>query len=173
MVHSRGPLLHISSSKTPELANLWCFSSWTVPMNALVDHGGFPIRAAINRSWSSPLTPAVHYIVSWQLTTWVWSYSHTLACCFLILQVAVLCTTFQCSSWVILLVAVLAALRWTNWCLHCCSGSVGGELDEVSVVWLDWDPLPPGWGVCGAMTCCCGKGEDDDNEKKWEVLRNI
>jgi len=51
--------------------------------------------------------------------------------------------------------------------------SAGGQLEEVPVVLLNWDLLPAGWGVCGAMTCCCGKGKDDDNEKKWEVLRNI
>jgi len=38
---------------------------------------------------------------------------------------------------------------------------------------LDFDPLAAGWGGCVSMICWCGIGEEDDNEKKWEVLRTI
>jgi len=43
---------------------------------------------------------------------------------------------------------------------------VGGLLDNKLVIQLDSDPFAPGWGVCGDMTCHCGTGEDDDNDKK-------
>jgi len=39
--------------------------------------------------------------------------------------------------------------------------------------WLDFDALAAGWGGCILMMCWCGMGEEDDNEKKWEVLRTI
>jgi len=51
--------------------------------------------------------------------------------------------------------------------------TVAGELAEALVVRLNWDPLPPGWGVFGAITSCCGKGEEDDNKKKSGVLSTI
>jgi len=38
---------------------------------------------------------------------------------------------------------------------------------------MDLDPLGPGWGGCVSMTCWCGMEEEDDTEKKWEVLRII
>jgi hypothetical protein len=62
--------------------------------------------------------------------------------------------------------------RCTYWCLRCCWVSARGSLDEAPVVRLSLEEIPPGCGVCGAMTCCCGKGEEDDNEK-WKVLKNI
>ena len=46
-------------------------------------------------------------------------------------------------------------------------------LDEVPVHQLDLDPLLPGLCVCVAMIWWCGIREEDDHEKKWEVLRNI
>jgi len=38
---------------------------------------------------------------------------------------------------------------------------------------LNFDPLTAGWGGCVSMIFLCGIGEEDDNEKKWEVLRTI
>ena len=38
---------------------------------------------------------------------------------------------------------------------------------------LDFDPLTAGWGDYVSMMCWCGIGEEDDNEKKWEVVRTI
>jgi len=105
----------------------------------------------MNWSQSSPCTPVIHDIGNWWLSISVWSYSHPIACCFLSQLLLVLCTIFICTSWVRFLVAALEESRWTNWCLRCCCVSVGGELDEALVDRLDWDPLPPGWGVCGDM----------------------
>jgi hypothetical protein len=34
-------------------------------------------------------------------------------------------------------------------------------------------PFSPGCGVCVGMFCWCRIEEEDNNEKKWEVLRNI
>jgi len=36
-----------------------------------------------------------------------------------------------------------------------------------------FDQLSPGGAGCVSMMCCCGIREDDDNERKWEVLRTI
>jgi len=138
----------------------------------MVDNGGFPLWAAIKWLRSSLCTPAVHHMASWRLSTSVWSYSHPFTCSFLFLLLPVLHTIFKCVSGVILLVATLVPSQWTNWSLRQCCVLAGGNVDEVPVVWLDWDPLPPGWSVCGVITCCRGKGEKDDNEKKWEVLAN-
>jgi len=45
--------------------------------------------------------------------------------------------------------------------------------DVVPTNRLDLDLHSSGWGGCVSMICCSGIGEEDDNEKKWEVLRNI
>jgi len=36
---------------------------------------------------------------------------------------------------------------------------------------LDFNPLTAGWGGCLSMISWCRRGEEDDNEKKWKVLR--
>jgi hypothetical protein len=46
-------------------------------------------------------------------------------------------------------------------------------LDEMPIVLLNSDPISPGLCVCVFMIWWGGIGEDDDNEKKWEVLRKI
>jgi len=46
-------------------------------------------------------------------------------------------------------------------------------LDEAPFDRLNSDPLLPGCGVCVCLIWLCGIGEEDDKEKKWEVLRNI
>jgi len=48
---------------------------------------------------------------------------------------------------------------------------MGDVFDVVPANWHDLDPLSPGRGGCVFMMCWCGTGEEDDNEKKWEVLR--
>jgi hypothetical protein len=68
--------------------------------------------------------------------------------------------------WVIVMVSTIAVLRWTIWCLHCCSVSAGGALDELSVIQPNSDSLAPGWGDCGAKTCWCG------NVKKMMMKRS-
>jgi len=35
------------------------------------------------------------------------------------------------------------------------------------------DPFFPGEGGRVSMMCCCGIGDDDGNERKWEALRTI
>jgi len=94
-------------------------------------------------------------------------------CCFSFMLLLVLRMIFRCVSRVIFLVATLAASQWTNWCLHWCCVPSSDAMYEAHVVSLDSEPLSPVWGVCVAMNCWCGKGEEDDIHKKWEVLRNI
>jgi len=55
----------------------------------------------------------------------------------------VLRTKLTFGLWERLLVAALAASRWTNWFVHCCCVSGGGTLDLVPVIRLDSDPLAP------------------------------
>jgi len=112
-------------------------------------------------------------MVSWQLFTMIWIHSHAVTCWFLILLLPVLWTIFECACWVISLVAALAASRWTNWSLCSCWVSMSDTMDEAPIDRLDSDPLFPGWVFCVAMIWWCGRGEEDDHEKKWEVLRNL
>jgi hypothetical protein len=69
---------------------------------------------------------------------------HPMAGCFFFLLLLGLHTIFKCTSWVIMLVATIAASLWTNWCLHCCCVLPSGALLEVSVVRLDLPPISPG-----------------------------
>jgi len=112
-------------------------------------------------------------MVNWEPFTSIWIYSHLTTSCFLFLLLTVICTMFKCASWVICLVAALAALRWTNWCLHSCCVKISDVFDVAPTNQLDFDLLSPGWGGCVSMMCWCGIREGDDNEKKWEVLRTI
>jgi len=80
---------------------------------------------------------------------------------------------FKYASGVISLVAALAALRSTNWYLHFCCMPVCDISVETPVIWLDSDPVYPCRGVCVSMIWWCGIEEEDDNSKKWEVLRSI
>ena len=145
--------------------------SQTVRTNALVDHGGFLLWAEVNLSRSSRRTLAVWYMVNWPPLTTVRIYLHPTGCFFLIVLVPVLRTICKCASWVIFLVAALAASRWTNWCLRSCCVPRSNVCDKAPANRLDLYPLAPGWGGCVSMICWCAIGEEDDNEKKWEVLR--
>jgi len=127
----------------------------------------------MNWSRSSLCTLVVHYTVSWQLSTMIWIYKNQIAGCFISLVPLVLWTMFKCASWVILLVAALAVSQWTNWSLQSWYLPMSDIYDKVPIDQLDSDPLLTGWGVCVAMIWWCGIGEEDDNKKKWEVLRNI
>jgi hypothetical protein len=158
--------------ENPRLTTLCCSISRTVWTNAFIDDCGLALQAAIISSWSYLCTPAVNYIVSWLPAISILSYSHPIACCCLILRHLVLCTFSKCASWAIFSVAAIAASEWTNWCLRCSCVSARGASDEAPAVRLNWDWIIPGWAVSGAITCCCGKDEEDDNEK-WNVLRNI
>jgi len=172
-VHSRACLSGNSSAKILELTTSWCSISWTVRTNAFVDHGGFLLRAAMNSLRSSLRTPAARYTVNWQPIASIWIYSHPTACCFLFLLLPVLQTIFKCASWVIWLVAALAASRWTNLCLHSCCVPRISVFDVTPANRPVFYPLSPGGGGCVCMMCWCGKGEEDDNERKWEALRTI
>jgi len=124
---------------------------------ALVDHGGFPVLPAINWLHSSQRSPAEHDIVSWLPSTSIWSCSHLIGWGLLFLLLAVLSAVLKCESRVVCSVAAITVTRETHWCLHYCWITAGGALGKAPVVWPDSDPISPGWGVYGAMTCCCGK----------------
>jgi len=119
LVHSRGFLSLNSSAKISELTTSWCSISHTVRTNALVNHGGFPIRVAGNWSRSTLRTPAARYIISWRWSTSSRLYSHPMACCFLFLLFPVVQTIFNCASRVMFSVAAFTASRWAKWCLRC------------------------------------------------------
>ena len=172
-VHPPGFIPGNLSAKIPKLTTSWCSISQTVWTNALVNHGGFSLWAAINWSHSSWRIPAVWYRVTWQWLTTEWIYSHRTAWCFLFVLLPVLRTIFKCAPWVIFLVAVLTASQWTNRCLHSCCVHISDALDEEPANRLDLDPLYPGWGGCVSIICWSWIGEEDDNDMKWEVLRII
>jgi len=172
-VHSRGSLSGNLSAKLPELTTSWCWISLTMGTNAFVDLGGFLLRAARKWSCSSLPTPAVHYTINWWLRNTISIYSHPTACCCVSLPLPVLRTMFKWASWVIYPVAALAASQWTCWWLRCCCVPISDVFDVSPTNWSDFDPLTASRGGCGSMICWCGIGEEDDNEKKWEVLRTI
>jgi hypothetical protein len=101
------------------------------------------------------------------------TYLHPTACCFLCLLHPVLQRIFICGSQIILLVVAFAASKWTDWCLFSHSVPRSDVYDMAPANCLDLDPLSPGWGGYLCMFCWCGIVEEDDNEKKWEVLRTI
>jgi len=155
-VHSRGHLSPNLPANIPELRTSWCSISQTVQTHALVEHGGFLLCATMNWSRSSQHTPAVRYIPSWRSSTSICIDSHPIACGFLLLLLPDLHTIPMCASRVTFSVATIAAARWTNWCLRCCSVSPGGPMVEAPVIRLDLAPITPGWSSSGAMACCCG-----------------
>ena len=155
-----------------ELRRSRCFNSRTLRTDTTVDHGRFPLRAEMNWSRSSLRITAVYYLVSWPSFTVIWIYWHPTVCCVLLLLFPVLQKIIKSASSVIFLVAAFAALRWTHWYL--CSSCVP-ECDVLVITPDDPPgsvPFSPGGGVCVAINCWCRIGEDDDNEKKWEVVRN-
>jgi len=172
-VHSQGCLSGNSSAKIPELTTSWYLISRNELINAFVDHGGFPLPAAINSLCSSLRTPAVRYTGNWPPIASIWIHLHPTACCFLSFLLPVLRTIFKCPSWVICLVAALAASRWTNLCLCSCWVPRISLFDVAPANLPVFDPLSPGGGGCVSMMCWCGTGEEDNNERKWEALRTI
>jgi len=172
-VHSWGCLSRNSSTNIPELRISWCSILRTEWSNALVDLGGFQLLAGINWSHRARCTPAVYCRVTWQPFTTVWIYSHPPACCFIFVLLPVLRTIFKCPWWVIFLVAGLAVLRWSHWCLHSCCVLICDVFDKAPSNQLDLDLLWPGWGCCVSMIWWCGMEEEDDNEKKWEIVKII
>ena len=138
--------------------------------NTFVNHGGFPLRAAMDLLCSFLQTPTVHYMVNWQPFASMWIYSHPTACRSMFLLPPVLQTTFKCASWVICLMPTLAASLWTNFCLRsCCVPRI--SVFHVAPAELPvFDPRSPGDGGCLSIMCWCGIGEEDDNGgsgKRW------
>jgi len=162
-VHSRRCLAGNSSAKIPELRTSWCSIWRSVRTDACVDHGGFLLRAAMNSLHSSLRTLTVCYTVNRPPFASIWIYSHWTACCFLFLLLPVLWTMFKCASWVICLVATLAALWWS------CVPRIF-VFDVAPANLPVFDPLSPGGGGCVSIMCWCGIGEENDNERKWEAL---
>jgi len=159
LVHSQEFSSLNLSVKIPVLTTSSCLNSRTVCTNALADHGGFPLQAAMNWSRSSLRTPAVCYIISWQPCTSIRVRLHLIACCFKFLRLPVSRTILNCASRVIFSTAAFAASRFTDQCLRCSWVSAGGVFDEVPVILLDSVPLSPCRGACGAMTCICASQE--------------
>jgi hypothetical protein len=172
-VHSRGCSFRNSSAKIPELITSWFSISRTVRTIAFLDHGGFPLRAAMNSFRSSLRTAAIRYGLKWPPIAWKWIHSHPSTYCFLYLLLPVLRTIFKCASWVICMVAALAASRWTTLCLHSCCVPRICIVDVAPANLPVFDPLSPGGGGCVFMMCWCGIEENNDNERKWEALRTI
>jgi len=161
------------SVKIPDLTTSWCSISQTVQTNAFVYNGGFPLCAAINLLCSSLQSHAVRYTVNWLLFTSIWIYSHPTGCCFWFVHLPVLWTIFKCASWVICLVAALAASQWANLCLHSSCVRRIAVLDVTPVDLVVFDPLSPGRGSSVSMMCWLWIGEEVDNERKWEALWTI
>jgi len=70
-IHSQGWISRTSHVKIPELTTTWCSISRSVRTNTFAEHGGFPLRVAINWSCSTLSTPAVCYMVIWRPFTTV------------------------------------------------------------------------------------------------------
>ena len=172
-VHSWGFVWGNLSMKTRELTTSWCSIPLSVGLYAFVDHGGLPLWAARNRSCSSLCTAAVRYTINYRLFTMTCMYLHSNVCCCLFTLLPVLRMIFKWASWELFLVAALAASWWTHKCLHSCCVPMSDILDVSPANRLDFDSLPAGWGGCASLICFYGIGEEDYNEKKWEVLRTI
>ena len=171
--HSRGCSLENSSGTIPGMTTSWCWICQTVGTNALVDQGGLPIKPAINLLCSSLRTLAAHYMVNQPPFASIWMYSHPAACCFWFLPLPVWRTIFKFASWVIWLVAALAASLWTNLGPGCCCVPRIEVFDVVPAKLPIFDALSPGGGDCVCMMWWCGLEDEDDNERKWEALRTI
>lgn len=169
-IHSRGRISLTSSAKMRDLTTSWCFISWTVQTNAMVNDGSFPLQVAMNLLHSFLHTPSGYYIISWRPSTLIWIYSHPIACSMSVILLPVLWIIFYCASRLIFLVTAIAMSQLTSYCLRKHSVSADGVLDETPIVLLDSDPLVSCWGVCGAMKCWCGSAEIT---KMWEVLRKL
>jgi len=158
---------------SPELTTSWCSIIQTVPTYAFVDHRSFQLWAAMNWSQSSLCVLSVHYTVFWQQFTAIWIYLYPLACCFIFFLLVVLRMSINCASCVTFPEAELGALQWNTWRLHWGCVPLSDAMDEEPVNRLDSDLLSHCWGISVAFSWWCALEEEDDNEKKWEVLKNI
>jgi len=172
-IHSRRFVSLISSTTIPAKTTSWFLISRTVQTNASVDHGGFPLQAAINLTRSSQVTPAVCYMISWQLSTWRWPNSHPMACYFSFMLLPVLRTILIWVSRIIFSVAAFAASQGAKWCLCCggvsARGCMGWSAHHSAQFWSTITLLRCSW----SHDLLLWKWRDDDNEKKWEVMRKM
>jgi hypothetical protein len=70
-------------------------------------------------------------------------------------------------------VAVLVALRVTNWCVQWSGLPASDAVDEISVTLLDSDSLLVSQVLCIVIICICAQTENDDKGQILEVRRNI
>jgi len=168
-----GTLIRTFISENRRAHNIPMFDFATVQTNAFFDYGGFPLRAAMNFLHTSLRTPHVCYTVNSPPFATIRKYSHPSACCFSFLLLPVLQTIFKCSSWVIYLVATLAASRWTNLCLRSCCVPRIAIFDLAPPNRPVCDLLSPAAGVCVSMMSWYGIGEEEDYERKWEALSTL
>jgi hypothetical protein len=176
VIHYWGRLSRNSGTNFPQLTTSWYSNSETVWSNACVDHRGFPLRVMLNWSRCFLRTPVGLYILHLPLSTSICSYSHPITYCFLWLLCSVFPTIFKYTSWVLFSVNAIVVSWWTNCSLRCYCVSAGYTLDETPVVRHDSDPIAHGWGVCGAITCCCGKVREmitKRSGKSWGIYRYL
>jgi len=174
LVHSWGCSPGNLSTKIPVLNSSQCSISRTVQKIAMLDDRDFSLQAAINWMHSSLHTPTARDMVYWCTFTMICIFSPPTAWWLLFFTVVpVIRTIFQCRSWVIWLVAALAASRWPNWCLHYRCVPMSDVYDIAPSNRLDLDPLSVGWSCCVSMIKGSGIGEDDNNEKMWVILRTM
>ena len=168
-VDSWGQLSWHSLMKILELTTSWCSLLQTVQTDVLATQACFLLLAFINWSHSSLYIPAVGVTVNWRSSTWIWIYSHPIACCLLFFGFLLY---GRCVNVSFAVTALPASLE-TKCCLYCRYVPLTDALKEASIVPLNPDLLSPGWRVSVAMIRYCAIEEADENEEKLEVLRSI
>jgi hypothetical protein len=163
--------LQNSSAKIPGLTTSWCLISRTGWTTGFVDHGGFPILAAIHWFHRSLRTPAESYTVNWRLFASIRIYSHPTACCFFWLLFPVMRLICKCACSVICLVASLAVSQLIKlWLRYCCILRI--SVSDVAPANLPvFDPLGPGGGGCLSSMSWWKIWEYDHKERNWDALR--
>jgi len=172
-IHSERCLSGNSSAKIAELTKSWWPISRTVRTNAVLDNGGLPLVASMTLLRRARSTPAVSHTVNWPPFASLWIDPHPTACGFMFLLLPVLQTIFKCASWIICLVAALAASRLTNLYLHSCGVPRISIFDIAPANLPIINPLLPGGRSSVCIMCCCGIEDEDDNDRKLEPLSNI
>jgi len=146
-VHSWECLTRNCNMKFWHLIASKCLILRTVWTNSLVDNEGFPSWKVNNSSGSALSRSAEHYISTWWPSTSAWMGLYPIACGFWLLRFSVLRSVERSVSRVISSVAASAEWQWTDWCLHCCCVTVGGEMDGGHVAQFDLDPLTSSSGI--------------------------
>jgi len=173
LVRTQWHLSRNLSVRSQELKTSWCSILRTVRITLSVDNGGFPLLAAMNWSWCSLVMTAAHDVGCWQPSTSIRIYTYAIANFIILLLVRVLPAFVECTFWVIISVPALAGSWWAHWFLSCWCVSAGGTLNDAPAGRLVSSPLALCWGGHGVMECCCGKGEQEENIQKWDILRKL